>query len=309
MVGWRRHTGGIGRRKGGKRGLPAQLTAGIAGFCYRFSPFDSFPESPDDGGPPHAARPPRRLDRARDRGCPDRGAHRAHRDRHPPHRDAARSGPGRAGTQRKGPRPADREPPVRPGGGTAPSERGGPHARGRPGPARSLASIPSNAISRTSPARSARPRRRRNCPASRRSLRPHLLRRASCRCAQIRCAAPRAAAQPESRCGGPSRDQQPDRRRIGRHQDRVRRRSRRQRHDRRTAHHVVEPEGDPARDAGRAPPRDRDPRGREARLDGASPRRRPARQCQHRGAPVRGARRRRAILPADRVRRQRLALQ
>ncbi len=69
---------------------------------------------------------------------------------------------------------------------------------------------------------------------------------ATCRSARFRCTANRCAgrAEPESRCGRPSRDQQPDRRRIGRHQDRVRRRSRRQRHDRRTAHHVVEPEGD-----------------------------------------------------------------
>ena len=81
---------GIRRRKGGKRGLPrTTLRRESLDSATVFHAFDSFPEpAPNDGGPPHAARPPRRLDRACDRGRPDRGARRAHRDRHPPHRDA-----------------------------------------------------------------------------------------------------------------------------------------------------------------------------------------------------------------------------
>ena len=55
--------------------------------------------------------------------------------------------------------------------------------------------------------------------------------------------------QSDPRCGRTFGHQQPDRGRVGRDQNRIRGRSRRQRHDRRAAHHVVKPEGDPARHA------------------------------------------------------------
>ena len=227
----------------------ARLTAGIAGFCYRFSRFDSFPELvPDDGGPPHAARPPRRLDRACDRGRADRGADRAHRDRHSPHRDAALAGrrSSRCAAQREQPRSSR----------TASSTR----RRNSAASARRCARSPPTATGCRPPQHAGAQCRgrhrvdrpgRKGAAAARHPDDPCTRRERDGACTACRNARRRRVAKPgcgragpEPRCRRPPCDRQPDRRRIGRDQDRVRGRPWRQCDDRRAAHHVVEPEGD-----------------------------------------------------------------
>ena len=164
-----------------------------------------------------------------------------------------------AGAQREGTGSADRQAPFRPGGRTAPAERGDPHARGRPRPAaarvntleRSLEDVtgsigpagkapqlpgipgappPAPAAAAPAPPANAVSRAGRRRPA-RIEFRPATWRPASRR--------PRNRSRPRPSSASISA---------------AIRRSR-------AADAVVEPEGEPVRDARRAPSRDRDPRG------------------------------------------------
>ena len=76
---------------------------------------------------------------------------------------------------------------------------------------------------------------------------------------------------------------------VGRNKNRLWRRSRREHDDRRAAHALGQPEGEPARAARRAAAAHRVARRPERRIAGTAAGRRPARQCGDRGAPVRGS--------------------